>query len=122
MNRTFASAISLGGLVWVTALTGCQSGNVGGRKHEVMLTSEPPGAVAYLVRWSDWIEAGEEASALDDEAFRRKHRVTEQPTPVTVRVPGYSYVVIVERNGKREVSRRFTPGEDKAVHVTIGEP
>ena len=122
MNQALAVVSMLVLVVCNCAMSGCQGGNVGGRKHPVVVSTEPPGATTFLVRWDDWLKAGRSLEALDDEGFRRAHRITESATPVTLRAPAYSYVIIVEREGMREVSERFTPGDVQSVHVTIGEP
>ena len=70
-------------------------------------TTDPPGAMVYLVpRW-DWEQANNGAWLLGHPEVLRNYAIPEGPTPVNSRVKVQTYTVVFER-GERRVILPFT--------------
>lgn len=97
-------------LVLLLTAVGCTSTTYGTRRHVVRLETDPPGATAYLQRFTDW-ERSEGPRLLDEyyqaaspsavrHAVNRllglieRHRVAERPTPVDVNLVAHEHIFI----------------------------
>lgn len=99
------------------ALVGGCGPKYGGRRQQVMLITEPPGAAAYALPYSEWLKHGRD-KALSDTAFLETYRVKDSQTPTLASLDPYEHVFIADWNGHREFTR-FTPKAGKTVKLSM---
>lgn len=104
-------------LVGCTALlVGCRT--YGSKEQLVTLTTDPPGATAYVMLYEVWLEHNR-TDVLSNDNLLELHRIKTGVTPIKIELKPWQHVFVAEWGNHREYDR-FTP---KAGRVyTIARP